>query len=138
MSYIDIKETEKTPRVLMDANKKVFEMEGNSRPENVREFYLPITEKIDEYFEKIINEQTDLQSYNEEPFSFNFKLGYFNSSTAKYISDILMDISDFSQKGIEIKIYWFFDKNDEDMREAGEDFAEMVTIPFNYIMVDKN
>lgn len=136
MEEIKISSTEKSPRVLFDPDNRRFELEGNSRPENVREFYHPIIDKLKNYFEEILHSD-NLEDYKENPVKFVFKLEYFNSSSAKFISDILVLIGNYSKKGVHIKIYWYFDEGDEDMMEVGEDFSEMIDIPFQMIMVSQ-
>jgi len=89
MKKLNIAATEKSPKVIFDPDHNLFEMEGNSRPENVRDFYYPIIETLNSFFEKYIAKK-DFDLKNEKPFKFNFKLDYFNSSSAKFISDILV------------------------------------------------
>ena len=136
MEEIKIPETEKSPRVKFDPDNRIFELEGNSRPENVREFYHPIIDKLKSYFEKILN-NNKLEDFKENPVKFVFKLEYFNSSSAKFISDILILIGNYAKKDINVKIYWYFDEGDEDMMEVGEDFSDMIDIPFKMIMVSQ-
>jgi hypothetical protein len=136
MAYIDLEKTEKTPKVFMDTDAREFSISGNSRPENVREFYMPILDKISQYFDAVF-EKNETASFKDRPFQFNFKLGYFNSSTAKFISDMLVTIADYHKKGIEIKVYWYFDEGDDDMKEAGEDFSDMIDFKFNYVMTSR-
>jgi hypothetical protein len=112
-------------------------MKGSSRPENVRDFYYPIIETLQNYFDSIVKDQKLIAESKEKPFKFNFKLDYFNSSSAKFISDILTIVKDYYEKGIQFKVYWYFDEGDDDMKEVGEDFADMISFPFNYIMVQR-
>jgi hypothetical protein len=136
MEELKIEPTEKSPRVHFDPDNQKFELEGNSRPEDVRNFYFPIIEKLRKYFDNILENGTQ-DFYQENPVKFVFKLEYFNSSSAKFISDIFVLIGNYSKKGINVKIYWYFDEGDEDMMEVGEDFSEMIDIPFQMIMVSQ-
>lgn len=136
MKGLNIPATAKSPKVLLDTDKNIFEIQGNSRPENVRDFYFPIIYKIRKYFEKVID-KNKVDEFNEKSFKFNFKLDYFNSSSAKFISDILVLIRDFTEEGLNLKVNWYFADGDEDMKEVGEDFSEMISVPFNYIMIEK-
>ncbi|HAF29139.1 MAG TPA: hypothetical protein DCG75_08845 [Bacteroidales bacterium] len=136
MKGLNIPATDKSPKVLFDYENYLFEMQGNSRPENVRDFYFPIIYKIRKHFEKIIN-KNQIEEFNEKSFKFNFKLDYFNSSSAKFISDILVLIKDFTDAGLNFKVYWYFTDGDEDMKEVGEDFSEMISFPFHFIMVER-
>ena len=136
MKGLNIPATAKSPKVLFDTENYLFEMQGNSRPENVRDFYFPIIYKIRKHFEKVV-EKKQTEIFNEKCFKFNFKLDYFNSSSAKFISDILLIVKNFSEVGLNIKIYWYFSDGDEDMKEVGEDFSDMISVPFNFIMVKR-
>jgi hypothetical protein len=137
MKGLNIQAKEKSPKVIFDPEKKIFEMEGNSRPENVREFYYPIIDTLRKYFESASDKQ-NLESFNEKPFNFTFKLDYFNSASAKFISDILVIIKDFTDVKLKIKVNWYFEDGDDDMKEVGEDFSEMISLPFNFIMIQRN
>ncbi len=136
MALIKTNATDKTPGILLDGDKHVFEIEGNSRPENVRDFYVPVVQSLNDFFEQRISENK-IDEFKDYPFRLNFKLGYFNSSSAKFLADILIDVVAYMQKGVMAKVYWYYDEGDEDMREAGEDFSEMIDLPFNYVMISK-
>ena len=136
MEELKIEPTEKSPRVLFEPDKQRFELEGNSRPEDVRDFYYPIIEKLRKYFDNIL-EDGGLEYYQDNPIKLVFRLEYFNSSSAKFLSDLFVLIGNYSKKGINMKIYWYFDEGDEDMMEVGEDFSEMIGVPFQMVMVSK-
>ncbi len=136
MRIIDIQATAKSPKVIFDPETRLFEMQGNSRPENVRDFYYPIINKFKTYFEAA-SEAERQDEFKDKPIRFNFRLDYFNSSSAKFISDILLLINEYHGKGFHLKVYWYFEDGDEDMKEVGEDFSEMVNFPFNYVMVQR-
>lgn len=136
MKGLNIPATDKSPKVLFDTENFLFEMQGNSRPENVRDFYFPIIYKIRKHFEKVIDKKQK-EEFNEKLFKFNFKLDYFNSSSAKFISDILVLIKEFTEEGLIFKVNWYFADGDEDMKEVGEDFSDMISLPFHFIMVER-
>lgn len=135
MITLNIPATDKSPKILFDPLKKIFEMEGNSRPENVRDFFYPIIDTLREYFNSIAQDRKVISDLEEMPLKFNFKLDYFNSSSAKFISDILVILRDAKEKGIQFKVNWYFNEDDDDMKEAGEDFSDMISFPFNFIMI---
>ncbi|MFC2104921.1 SiaC family regulatory phosphoprotein [Bacteroidota bacterium] len=39
--------------------------------------------------------------------------------------------------GLNLKVYWYFTDGDEDMKEVGEDFSDMISVPFNFVMVER-
>jgi hypothetical protein len=122
MEAIKIKGTEDTPSVVLDAAENVMEISGRSLPEDVSSFYGPILSWLAEYV-KAPNPKT----------VFNFKLVYFNTASSKLILDILMKLEDLSQKGNEVLVKWYFPEDDEDMQEAGNEYADIVEVPFEQI-----
>jgi hypothetical protein len=126
MDVIKLEATEKTPKVIIDKENNSFEIVGNSRPENVRAFYSPLVDELEKIFES-----------NPDNFTVNFKYGYFNSASAKFISDILLIIKDKSEKGLNTSINWYYEAEDEDMKEAGEDFCDMLDINMAFIKMNE-
>jgi hypothetical protein len=134
MNKLMIEATEISPKILFDPASRVFEIFGESRPENVREFYEPILNWLDEYGKELFSQPQDPEA---KPLTFNFKLEYFNSSSSKFILDILRKIIEYHSKGVNIVINWHFDEGDEDMQEAGEELSKMVNFPFNYLEIEE-
>ena len=123
MEIIKIKGTEDTPSVLLDKAQNLFEISGRSLPEDVSMFYEPILSWIDEY-SAAPNAET----------VFNFKLEYFNTASSKVILDILLKFEDIYEKGNKIVVKWHYREDEEDMLEAGEEYADIVEIPFEYVI----
>ena len=48
---------------------------------------------------------------------------------------ILLRLRTHWEEGKPIKIKWYHDKDDEEIQEIGEDFIELITIPFEIISV---
>jgi len=46
-------------------------------------------------------------------------------------------VKTYSEKDVNIKVYWYFEDGDDDMKEVGEEFSDMISVPFNYIMISK-
>ena len=117
MEIINLEGTEDTPKIILDKGNGIFEISGRSLPEDSAEFYAPILDWLDAYA-KGPNPSTD----------FVFKLEYFNTASSKLILDILSKLEDISG----IAVQWYFHEDDEDMEEAGEEFSELVDIPFEF------
>ncbi len=122
MEVIKIKGTDDTPDIILDKDNDIFEISGRSLPEDVTTFYEPILNWLDDYAEEA-NEKT----------VFAFKLVYFNTASSKLILDILMKLEEMHENGKEILIKWYFPEDDEDMEEAGEEYADIVDIPFEQV-----
>lgn len=122
MEVIKIKGTDDTPNVILDKDSGIFEISGRSLPEDVSSFYEPILNWLDDYEEQA-NEET----------VFAFKLVYFNTASSKLILDILMKLEEMHENGKKILIKWYFPEDDEDMEEAGEEYADIVDVPFEQV-----
>ena len=117
MEIINLEGTEDTPKILLDKGNGIFEISGRSLPEDSAEFYQPILDWI--------------SAYGEDPNPetlFTFKLEYFNTASSKLILDVLSALEDIDGVAID----WYFHEDDEDMEEAGEEFSELVEIPFEF------
>ena len=40
-------------------------------------------------------------------------------------------------KGAEVLVNWYYEEDDEDMEEAGEDYQAIIKLPFNMIEVEE-
>lgn len=117
MEIINLEGTEDTPKILLDKGNGIFEISGRSLPEDSAEFYQPVLDWIETY----------KQDHNPETL-FTFKLEYFNTASSKLILDVLSALEDIDGT----TIHWYFHEDDEDMEEAGEEFSELVDIPFEF------
>lgn len=119
MEKLIIEKTDCTPSVVLNKEEGIFEITGKSMPENAVEFYEPVIEWIENYL-KNPNAETILK----------LDFLYFNTASAKIYFDIFHRLDDAFLKGINIKVNWCYFDDDEDLQEAGEDFAEMTKVPF--------
>lgn len=131
MQALIIQNTDSSPKVVLDPANGVFEISGESRPEDVRKFYEPILEWIDQY-RVFLTKNTP-----NKKIQFNFIFEYFNSSSAKYVMDIMAKLNDIklANKNIDIEICWHYEEMDEDMLEAGQEFQNITQIPFKFIVL---
>ena len=133
MEKLIFEPTANSPRIILDPENRNFEFSGESRPENVRKFYLPILEWLEAY----TTEQEKLRD-DERTFGllcqFNFE--YFNSTSAKYILDIFKSLNAISALGIGLEIKWLYEEDDEDMLEVGQEMSRMSKLSFEYIKSD--
>ena len=122
METIKIQGTEDTPKVILDKDAEIMEISGRSLPEDVASFYDPILNWLDEY----------AGSPNDKTV-FNFKLVYFNTASSKLLLDILMKLEEIHEGGADVLIKWHYPEDDEDMEEAGEEYADIVDVPFEQV-----
>jgi hypothetical protein len=130
MEKLIIEATLNSPRVELDPADNRFEFSGESRPENVRSFYLPILDWLEEY-------AADLSKNGKKnPLTLNFNLEYFNSTSAKYILDIFKSLYSIHEGGNEVLIRWHYEEDDEDMYEVGMEMSRMSRLPFEYVKTE--
>ena len=122
MENLDLIGSSKTPTVNFNATTGVLSLAGRSIPENSIEFYKPLLSWIEEY-KSSQAEQTTLQ----------IKLEYFNTSSSKCLLDLFKKLESIGGKST---VEWFYENDDEDMLEAGEDYEAIVHIPFKMIGVE--
>ncbi len=125
MKRIHIEEVGYTPGIILDSNKNIFEMTGKACPEDAIGFYEPIIGWIDDYS----------LSPNEKTI-FEFKLSYYNTSSSKAILKIMQQLENLNKKGCEVLIKWYYYEDDEELLIAGEDYSEIIDLPFELIELD--
>ncbi len=112
MEALYIKETKCTPKISLNPNGEMT-LVGKSYPENTLEFYKPMMEWLEKYFDSNPSHKT----------VFNMEILYFNSSSSKLFFD-LFDLLEEYSKTNEIEINWIYDEDNENAEEAGQDFME--------------
>mgnify|MGYP005827925061 FL=1 len=124
MELLSIEGTPKTPTVTMNPNTGVIEIKGRSIPENSIEFYKPIVDWIDEY------------SKSPQPNTLvNIQFEYFNTSSSKCILDVFKKFEMLKKNKADVVINWYYEEDDEDMLEAGEDYESIIKVPFKMIQI---
>jgi len=122
MDTIKIQGTDDIPTVILDVENKIYQFFGRSLPEDVSDFYDPILEWFDAFAES-----------DNESIELDFKLEYFNTASSKMILDIFLKLEEMQEAGKKVAVNWYFPEDDEDMEEAGEEYADIVDIPFEMI-----
>lgn len=123
MDTIKIQGTDDIPTVVLDVENKIYQFSGRSLPEDVSDFYDPILEWFDAFAES-----------DNKSIELDFKLEYFNTASSKMILDIFMKLEEMQDEGgKDVAVKWYFPEDDEDMEEAGEEYADIVDISFEQI-----
>lgn len=124
MQNLLIEETKYTPKIILDAQSGLIELRGKSYPENTFEFYKPMMEWLESYFDGNIQEKTTV----------NMEIIYFNSSSSKLFFDFF-DLLDEAKDEHVIEVNWIYDAENESAQEAGEDFIEdFEELPINLVL----
>jgi hypothetical protein len=124
MKPIIIDGTPKTPTIKFDAEEGIFEIKGRSIPENSVEFYKPIVDWLEEYKES-----------PREKTVVDIRLEYFNTSSSKCILDVFKKLEAIHKSKNNVEVNWYYEEDDEDMLEAGEDYESIIRVPFKMIEI---
>lgn len=124
METLIINGTDDTPKVVLDQENNVFEISGRSLPEDVVSFFQPVIDWLDE-----------LEKNPLDNIEFDIKLEYFNTASSKQILDIFLILDEIFLRGNSVKVNWYYSELDEDLGEAGEEYSELVEVPFELIAI---
>ena len=117
--------TAKTPDIRYAPEKHSIEIKGKSIPENHAVFFTPVMDWLNDYIEKA-PKKTRVDVYLE----------YFNTSSSKVLLKIFKTLEEIQTKDKDIEIYWYYEEDDLDMKECGQDYQSMINVPFNMIEVE--
>ncbi|KPK84700.1 MAG: hypothetical protein AMS27_09260 [Bacteroides sp. SM23_62_1] len=115
--------TEDEPEVLLDKESNIFRFTGKSMPEDPGKVFTPVMDWVSEYV-KSPNPSTCIE----------FKMDYYNSSTARFFVEMLELFEDIHGKDSDIKILWYYHVDDVVIQERGEDLQAVISLPFEFII----
>lgn len=100
------------PRVEFNAETGHCLLAGEAYMEQPYVFYKPLYEWLNSYIKEV-----------RKPIFFEVKLTYFNTSSSKFVLDILRILKRYEIEGGGVHLKWYLRAIDEDMREEIEDFS---------------
>ncbi|MBN2863015.1 MAG: DUF1987 domain-containing protein [Bacteroidales bacterium] len=121
-----------TPGICFSPDDNQFYIRGKSSPEDVRTLYYPVLEWIKHFFEEVLEGKYP-DFTRDNPIRFQMDFTYFNSSSAKFIYDILLELKKLVAEGYPVKIEWYYEEEDSDMKETGSDISTLVEMDFDLI-----
>jgi len=119
MNDIHYESTHSHPGISLDSTSGTLELYGRSIPENALAVYRPVMDWLDSYVVEPRKKTT-----------LNFKIEFFNTSSSKFILQILKKLEEIHNQGFDVEVNWYY--NDEDIRDLAEDYEELVSMNFNY------
>lgn len=126
MAALRIEPADDTPLIILNREEERFEISGKSMPEDVIDFYQPVLDWLATY-----------RSAPLEKTTFDIRLIYFNTASSKLLLDVLMILEEIREQGNEVLVRWHSMTYDEDMQEAGREYADMVDLDFEYLTYEK-
>ncbi len=122
MDALIVKLTKETPEIIFNPKDDLFSIKGKSLPENAVDFYKPVFDWISNFSLNHPNKNIAL----------NVDIDYMNSSSIKLLFFIFNTINKHyqSNKNANTCINWFCSKDDELMLNKGNEFKELLDLPF--------
>ncbi len=114
-----------SPEVNFDSTTNIFSISGISHPENAKDFYIDIINWLEEYYEEI-------KDKNDTKIILDFNFKYINSSSYKYLREIMKRIANFRNNGINVEVIWNYHEEDEDLLNEGMVLFELPEINLPY------
>lgn len=113
--------TEDTPQVIFGGTNGECVIEGRSLPEDAVSFYQPIIIWLKKFIESPVSSMV-----------FSIKLDYFNTSSAKQITKMMLTLQEISEKK-EVKIKWYYYIDDSDIKSSGARFIKLINVDIELI-----
>ena len=121
MEALTLESTKKTPMVMLDPAGKM-RIGGRSIPEDASKF-----------FDEILNWILEYVNAPQDQTVIDIELEYFNSGSAKFVMQILRELSELIHNGKELKVNWYYEEGDDDILERGEYYASILDLDINFI-----
>ncbi len=102
----------------------ICEISGESYMEETYKFYEPIILWLKEY------------CTGNRPITLNIKLIYFNTSSSRFILEILDTLKTYQTKGSKVEINWYYKKDDPDILTEIQDFMDETDTQINILEFD--
>ena len=112
MESLHIEATENSPKITMDYENGIIEVEGKSYPENTFDFYAPILSWLETYCQNESAKQTIIK----------MKLTYFNSATSQVLFDFFDHVVEGELENLEVQ--WYYEKDKKGSLRDYEDYAD--------------
>ncbi len=124
MDLVSLESTRKTPNVLLDPSGRI-RIGGRSIPEDASKFY-----------DNILNWVLDYCHTPSDSTVVDIELEYFNSGSAKFVMQILRELSELLTEGKDLKVNWYYEEGDDDILERGEYYSSILDLEINFIETD--
>lgn len=119
MSPLSVDATKSSPRVRFDPDSGVLEIQGESYPENSQEFYAPLIAWLNQYLSEVTGSVV-----------FRVGLSYMNTSSTKYMIEMLDRIENAFEQGTDVRVEWYCDPDNARALDTVEELKEDFSMPF--------
>jgi hypothetical protein len=111
--------TDTTPYVYFNSDKGIIRIVGKSILVDPYEFYDSIIENV--------------RKCEPKNFKLDLYLSYINTKSSIVFLDLFKSVKKLVGDNHYMMVDWYYDIDDEDMLECGEDYAKILKMEFNFI-----
>jgi len=122
MKPLFIARTKKTPEIRFDPDEFLLDINGVSNPEDTLLFYRQVYDWLEDYI-----------TAPAEKTTVNVKMDHFNTSSSKCLLEIFRKLEKMYNTNHDVMVNWYYEVDDFDLLDAGDNYAFMVKIPFTMI-----
>ncbi|NBV12615.1 MAG: DUF1987 domain-containing protein [Sphingobacteriia bacterium] len=118
--------TDISPEISLEQNGNLI-LKGTSIPENSEEVYRPVLAWLRNY-----------ASHPSPITTLEVQLDYFNTSSSKFLLEILRIIKQIQDSNKTVSIKWYYYSDDPDMMESGQDFMDILELNMEMIAIPED
>lgn len=122
MKQIRIKQTTDSPSLIIDGEVGMIRIAGKAIAHEPFKVYKRLEKEISEYC---------LDPYKLS--TVNIRLINLSSSASKWLYHLLKEIEKIDSEESRVIVNWIYDEDNDVMLETGEDFRQIIDLPFNLI-----
>ncbi|HAJ99747.1 MAG TPA: hypothetical protein DCM62_06960 [Bacteroidales bacterium] len=100
----------------------LLRIRGNSYPDNSYGFFEPLLNWIDNLL------QSGISTIKVE-----FSVGYFNTSSSKYLYQIMYRLKQFEAKGTRLEFFWYLLSDDEEMAATWKEIMDELNLQYTLV-----
>ncbi len=126
MKDLIIKAEKDTLKVACHYETGLIKLEGVSYPADAAEFFNPIFEWLETYIEQV-----------GDAIVMNLFINYLNTSSTKCLFDIIDRMEEYYNDDNKVQINWYYEKDDEDIKDIGLEFQEDLQLPFHVLSYEE-
>ncbi len=119
--FLIIPMTDDSPEVRFDLKKGLIRIFGPSFPENPIEFYGQILKWL------------ELNENSLKKLTIEFDYSILSSASNKMVFELFIKFENLINKGIDVRVKWYYSEYDEDMYDEGKNFKFSMKVPLELI-----
>ena len=119
--------SEYSPLISLNLKKGVFIIDGQFTLDEPESFFKPIEKKFKQYIK-----------YPCKNTVLTINLSAINISSSTFLLNLIELLDQLYEKNYDVKVRWVYNNDEDGNFELGNDYADMVKVPFEFIETVQN